>query len=68
MAIGEALVKKARRGDLKACQLIAERTQGKPRQSVAVDAKAMLTLSERFRHAEERLEARRKEQEAADIR
>ena len=29
LAIGEALVKKAKRGDLKACQLIAERTQGK---------------------------------------
>ena len=68
LAMGEALVRKAKRGDLRAFQLIAERTQGKPRQSVAVDAKAALTLSERFRQAEERLEATRKEQEAKDIR
>lgn len=33
-AIGRALLKKARKGDSKTAQLVAERTQGKPRQPV----------------------------------
>lgn len=35
-AIAKALVNRARRGDLKAIQLVAERTEGRPRQAMEV--------------------------------
>lgn len=34
--IAEALIKKAKKGDVKAIQLTTERTEGKPRQAVEV--------------------------------
>src|SRR5215831_4964973 len=58
--IAKALVKRAKRGDLRAYQLIAERTQGRPKQKVDFDFTVQTTLGERMRRAEERMKEREK--------
>jgi hypothetical protein len=54
-AIAVALLSKAKQGDLRVCQFIAERTQGKPQQKIGVDVGFNMTLSERMQIAQERV-------------
>jgi hypothetical protein len=57
--IARALLSKAREGDLRVCQFIAERTQGKPQQKIGVDVGFNMTLSERMQRAQERVKRHR---------
>ena len=61
-AIAVALFSKAKQGDLRVCQFIAERTQGKPQQKIGVDLGFNVTLSERMQRAQERVKRYRAEQ------
>ncbi len=53
-----ALIARARKGDIRAIQLIAERTQGKPTQGIgiAADIGSNTTLLERLQRAREHVE------------
>jgi Family of unknown function (DUF5681) len=56
LVIAEALLKKARSGDVRAFSVLANRIEGKPHQSIAVDVNANLGLAERIAQARKRVQ------------
>lgn len=64
LVIAEALLKRARSGDVRAFTVLANRIEGKPHQSVALDVNANPSLAELIaagrRRVEERLETAHK--------
>ncbi|MHB1674257.1 MAG: DUF5681 domain-containing protein [Acidobacteriaceae bacterium] len=54
--IAEALLRKAREGDVRAIAELANRVEGKPHQSLAVDVNANLSLAERIAAARKRIQ------------
>ncbi|PSH04628.1 MAG: hypothetical protein CXZ00_07405 [Acidobacteria bacterium] len=54
--IAEALLRKASNGDVRAIAELANRIEGKPHQSLAVDVERNLGLAERLERARKRLE------------
>ena len=53
--IAEALLKRARKGDVRAFAVLANRMEGRPHQSIAVDVNANMSLSERIAAARKRV-------------
>ena len=63
MVIAEALLRKARKGDVRAFSVLVNRIEGKPHQSVVVDVNANMGLADRIAEARKRVEeARGREQ------
>ena len=56
--IAETLLNEARKGDIRAAAEIANRTEGRPAQSLALGFEDGLTLAERMEMAEKRLRLR----------
>ena len=59
VVIAEALLRKARKGDARAIAELANRVEGKPHQSLAVDVDANLGLAERIAAGRKRVIAHR---------
>ena len=57
LVIAEALLTKARKGDVRAFSVLANRLEGKPHQLVAVDVNANIHLAERIAAARKRVES-----------
>jgi hypothetical protein len=55
--IAEALLKKARKGDVRAVAVLADRIEGRPHESLAVDLNANLSLAGRFERVRTRVES-----------
>lgn len=53
--IAEALLKRARNGDVRAFAVLANRIEGRPHQSLAVDVSANTSLAERIAAARKRV-------------
>ena len=60
--IAEALLKKARKGDVRAITELANRLEGKPVQAVAMDMNASISLAERLQRARKRVSEYRADQ------
>jgi hypothetical protein len=55
--IVEALLKKARKGDVRAFAVLANRIEGRPHQSLVFDVNANFSLAERIAEARKRVES-----------
>lgn len=55
--IAEALLTKASKGDVRAFVVLANRIEGRPHQSLAVDVNANLSLAEQLTEARKRAES-----------